>query len=68
MASTDTAATPPKQGLSTLVLRNALVLVVAQVAVIPLALVMNFVWAAIWARPTSARSISSRPTSGPRSC
>jgi O-antigen/teichoic acid export membrane protein len=41
MASTDTAATPPKQGLSTLVLRNALVLVVAQVAVIPLALLMN---------------------------
>ncbi|HMI94852.1 MAG TPA: oligosaccharide flippase family protein [Polyangiales bacterium] len=43
MASTDTASTPPKQGLSTLVLRNALVLVVAQVAVIPLALLMNAV-------------------------
>jgi len=43
MASTDTAPAQQKQGLSTLVLRNALVLVIAQVAVIPLALVMNAV-------------------------
>jgi O-antigen/teichoic acid export membrane protein len=45
MASTDTAATPPKEGLSTLVLRNALVLVIAQVVVIPLSMVVNAVMA-----------------------
>jgi O-antigen/teichoic acid export membrane protein len=41
MTSTDTAPRTPKLGISTLVLRNALVLVIAQVAAIPISMWVN---------------------------